>query len=62
MYDVQSAQGEIPWSGPPFNLTGSDTYHLLNRVARELGNTLGVYAAVEEPGHVRIGDMARWLD
>ncbi|WP_369035282.1 MGH1-like glycoside hydrolase domain-containing protein [Streptomyces adonidis] len=27
MYDVQSAQGEIPWSGPPFNLTGSDTYH-----------------------------------
>ncbi|MGW1727657.1 alpha-L-rhamnosidase-related protein [Streptomyces sp. NPDC002306] len=27
MYDVQSASGEIPWSGPPFNLTGSDTYH-----------------------------------
>jgi len=27
MYDVQSAEGEIPWSGPPFNLTGSDTYH-----------------------------------
>lgn len=28
MYDVQSAEGEIPWSGPPFNLKGSDTYHL----------------------------------
>ncbi|WP_247196609.1 trehalase family glycosidase [Streptomyces sp. GESEQ-35] len=28
MYDVQSAAGEIPWSGPPFNLKGSDTYHL----------------------------------
>ncbi|MFC5827343.1 MGH1-like glycoside hydrolase domain-containing protein [Nonomuraea insulae] len=28
MYGVQSAEGEIPWSGPPFNLTGSDTYHL----------------------------------
>ncbi|MFE9880338.1 alpha-L-rhamnosidase [Streptomyces sp. NPDC005784] len=27
MYNAQSAQGEIPWSGPPFNLTGSDTYH-----------------------------------
>ncbi|MEV6482709.1 alpha-L-rhamnosidase [Streptomyces sp. NPDC051576] len=27
MYDAQSATGEIPWSGPPFNLTGSDTYH-----------------------------------
>ncbi|MFD8814623.1 alpha-L-rhamnosidase [Streptomyces sp. NPDC059627] len=27
MYDAQSADGEIPWSGPPFNLTGSDTYH-----------------------------------
>ncbi|MET9412305.1 alpha-L-rhamnosidase [Streptomyces sp. NPDC002935] len=27
MYDAQSAEGEIPWSGPPFNLTGSDTYH-----------------------------------
>ncbi|MFD9001552.1 trehalase family glycosidase [Streptomyces sp. NPDC059582] len=28
MYDAQSAEGEIPWSGPPFNLTGSDTYHI----------------------------------
>jgi len=28
MYDVQSSAGEIPWSGPPFNLKGSDTYHL----------------------------------
>lgn len=27
MYNAQSAAGEIPWSGPPFNLTGSDTYH-----------------------------------
>ncbi|MBP8538379.1 alpha-L-rhamnosidase [Streptomyces sp. MK37H] len=28
MYDAQSAEGEIPWSGPPFNLKGSDTYHI----------------------------------
>jgi hypothetical protein len=27
MYNAQSASGEIPWSGPPFNLKGSDTYH-----------------------------------
>ncbi|MEV5783929.1 hypothetical protein AB0L42_23405 [Streptomyces sp. NPDC052287] len=27
MYNAQSTDGEIPWSGPPFNLTGSDTYH-----------------------------------
>lgn len=27
MFNAQSASGEIPWSGPPFNLTGSDTYH-----------------------------------
>ncbi|MFJ2202570.1 MGH1-like glycoside hydrolase domain-containing protein [Streptomyces violaceusniger] len=27
MYNAQSAEGEIPWSGPPFNLKGSDTYH-----------------------------------
>jgi hypothetical protein len=27
MYGVQDASGEIPWSGPPFNLKGSDTYH-----------------------------------
>jgi hypothetical protein len=27
MYNVQAANGEIPWSGPVFNLTGSDTYH-----------------------------------
>ena len=27
MYGVQAANGEIPWSGPVFNLTGSDTYH-----------------------------------
>jgi uncharacterized protein YcbX len=34
---------------------------VLRWVARELGNTLGVYAAVETPGHVRVGDEARWL-
>ncbi|HCT76316.1 MAG TPA: alpha-L-rhamnosidase [Micromonosporaceae bacterium] len=28
MLQAQSSAGEIPWSGPPFNLTGSDTYHL----------------------------------
>ncbi|KAI9101270.1 alpha-L-rhamnosidase A [Phlyctochytrium arcticum] len=28
MYDAQSKEGEIPWSGPEFNLKGSDTYHL----------------------------------
>ncbi len=27
MYSVQDANGEIPWSGPVFNLKGSDTYH-----------------------------------
>ncbi|MEU9881840.1 MGH1-like glycoside hydrolase domain-containing protein [Streptomyces phaeochromogenes] len=27
MFDAQSSEGEIPWSGPPFNLKGSDTYH-----------------------------------
>ncbi|HEV7978653.1 MGH1-like glycoside hydrolase domain-containing protein [Amycolatopsis sp.] len=27
MFSVQASNGEIPWSGPPFNLTGSDTYH-----------------------------------
>ncbi|PWU57711.1 hypothetical protein DLJ47_01705 [Micromonospora sp. S4605] len=35
---------------------------VLRWVARELGNTLGVYAAVESPGLVRVGDEARWLD
>jgi hypothetical protein len=35
---------------------------VLRWVARELGNTLGVYATVESPGHVRVGDQARWLD
>ena len=27
MFNAQAGSGEIPWSGPPFNLTGSDTYH-----------------------------------
>lgn len=35
---------------------------VLRWVARKLGNTLGVYAAVEAPGHIRVGDEARWLD
>jgi uncharacterized protein YcbX len=35
---------------------------VLRWVARELGNTFGVYAAVETPGVVRVGDEARWLD
>jgi len=35
---------------------------VLRWVARELGNTLGVYAAVEAPGDIRVGDEARWLD
>ncbi|MEW2625771.1 MOSC N-terminal beta barrel domain-containing protein [Streptomyces sp. NPDC048106] len=35
---------------------------VLRWVARELGNTFGVYAAVEAPGRVRAGDEARWLD
>ncbi|MEV0733751.1 MOSC domain-containing protein [Polymorphospora sp. NPDC050346] len=35
---------------------------VLRWVARELGNDLGVNAAVETPGRVRVGDRARWLD
>jgi uncharacterized protein YcbX len=35
---------------------------VLRWVARELGNTFGVYAAVEAPGEIRVGDEARWLD
>ena len=27
MFNSQASNGEIPWSGPPFNLKGSDTYH-----------------------------------
>jgi hypothetical protein len=27
MYNAQDSNGEIPWSGPVFNLKGSDTYH-----------------------------------
>lgn len=34
---------------------------VLRRVARELGNVFGVYAAVETPGCLRVGDEARWL-
>jgi len=28
LYDSQKASGELPYSGPPFDLYGSDTYHL----------------------------------
>jgi uncharacterized protein YcbX len=35
---------------------------VLRWVARELDNNLGVYAAVEVPGEVRVGDTAHWLD
>jgi uncharacterized protein YcbX len=35
---------------------------VLRWVARELGNAFGVYAAVETPGEIRVGDEARWLD
>ncbi|MEH1129670.1 MOSC domain-containing protein [Micromonospora sp. CPCC 206061] len=35
---------------------------VLRWVARELGNSLGVYAAVETPGTVHVGDTAHWLD
>ena len=28
MYDMQKSSGELPYAGPPFNLYGSDTYHL----------------------------------
>lgn len=35
---------------------------VLRFVARELGNTFGVYAEVETPGQIRVGDEARWLD
>ena len=35
---------------------------VLRWIARELGNTFGMYAAVETPGHIRVGDEARWLD
>src|SRR5256885_15511140 len=27
MYHAQASNGELPWSGPVFSLTGSDTYH-----------------------------------
>jgi MOSC domain-containing protein len=35
---------------------------VLRWIAREVGNTFGVYAAVETPGQIRVGDEARWLD
>lgn len=35
---------------------------VLRWVARTLGNTLGVYAAVETPGRIEVGAEARWLD
>src|SRR5262245_29915412 len=35
---------------------------VLRWVAREVGNAFGVYAAVEEPGTIRVGDEASWVD
>jgi uncharacterized protein len=35
---------------------------VLRWIAREVDNTFGVYAAVETPGHIRVGDEVRWLD
>jgi uncharacterized protein YcbX len=35
---------------------------VLRWVAREVGNAFGVYARVEAPARIRIGDEARWLD
>jgi uncharacterized protein len=35
---------------------------VLRWVAREMGNTFGVYAAVESPGRISVGDETRWLD
>jgi len=35
---------------------------VLRWVARELGNTFGVYAAVETPGQICVGDDAHWVD
>lgn len=35
---------------------------VLRWVARELDNNFGVYAAVESPGRISVGDEAHWLD
>jgi uncharacterized protein YcbX len=35
---------------------------VLRWIAQEVGNTFGMYAAVDTPGHIRVGDEARWLD
>lgn len=35
---------------------------VLRWVAREVGSVFGVYAAVEAPGYVHIGDQPAWLD
>jgi hypothetical protein len=35
---------------------------VLRWVAQETGNAFGVYAAVETPGRIRVGDEAAWLD
>jgi hypothetical protein len=32
MYDSQKSSGELPYGGPPFNLYGSDTYHLWSMI------------------------------
>ena len=35
LYDSQKASGELPYSGPPFDLYGSDTYHLWTLIGTE---------------------------
>ena len=35
MYDSQKASGELPYSGPPFDLYGSDTYHLWSLIGTD---------------------------
>ena len=35
MYDSQKGSGELPFSGPPFDLYGSDTYHLWTLIGTE---------------------------
>ena len=53
MFNAQRASGEIPWSGPPFNLWGSDTYHLWT-----LLGLLAVLQLLRRPGLARLGLVA----
>jgi len=36
MYDSQQTSGELPYSGPPFDFYGSDTYHLWSLIGTEI--------------------------